>query len=230
MSCIAIITARGGSKRIPQKNIKKFCGKPIIAYSIETAIKSNLFDEVMVSTDDENIAAIAKKYGAQVPFMRSEKTSGDYATTREVILEVLNEYRNRGRVFEQIFCLYPTAPFITENKLKEAQDLMKKNAARMVLPVVKFSYPPQRAYVISEGRAKFKWEEFRNVRTQDLEEFYHDAGQFYCYDAMYYMKCKGYIRDGIIPYILPESETQDIDNWEDWKMAEIKYQIMKGMI
>ena len=114
--CLAVITARGGSKRIPRKNIKDFCGKPIIAYSIEAALESNIFDEVMVSTDDEEIKEIALKYGAKVPFMRSEETSNDMAMTHEVILEVLRVYREAGIEFEYVCCIYPTAPFITKEK------------------------------------------------------------------------------------------------------------------
>lgn len=226
MKGIAIITARGGSKRIPKKNIKDFCGKPIIAYSIEAALKSELFDEVMVSTDSEEIADIARKYGANVPFMRSEKTSGDYATTRDVLMEVLAEYKKIDRTFDYMVCLYPTAPFVTPEKLKSAVQKFHESNASLLIPVVQFSYPPQRAYVISNGNLNFKWENFRYKRSQDLEPFYHEAGQFYCYNIVDYIASDGTIRDNIIPYILPESEVQDIDTEEDWIMAELKYRMM----
>ena len=227
MSSIAIITARGGSKRIPKKNIKEFCGKPMLGYSIEAALQSGIFEEVMVSTDSEEIAGIARSYGASVPFMRSEKTASDYATTRDVLMEVLNEYEKHGRVFDDMTCIYPTAPFITAQKLRDAVALFKETKSSLLIPVVQFSYPPQRAYVINDGRLQFKWEEFRYTRSQDLEPFYHEAGQFYCYNIADYLAADGSIKENIIPFILPESEVQDIDTEEDWKMAELKFSLMK---
>ena len=146
-SSIAIITARGGSKRIPHKNIKEFCGKPIITYSIEAALQSGLFDEVMVSTDDIEIARIAREAGARVPFMRSSESAGDYASTDDVLMEVLEIYRAQGRKFDTFCCLYPTAPFVTAEKLKIAMELLEK--ADSVMPVVKFSFPPQRCMVMN---------------------------------------------------------------------------------
>ncbi len=221
---IAIITARGGSKRIPKKNIKVFCGKPIIAYSIEAAISSELFDEVMVSTDSEEIAGIAKKYGASVPFMRSAETSNDYATTNDVLIEVFNEYKKRGQEFDIAVCIYPTAPFVTADKLKRAIDMVEKDGADAVTPVVQFSFPPQRAFIIRDNALEYQYPENASARSQDLEPIYHDCGQFYV------MKPKN-VMDGIIikkttPIVMPESEVQDIDTVEDWKIAEMKYQIM----
>ena len=221
---IAIITARGGSKRIPKKNIKDFCGKPIIAYSIEAAISSKLFDEVMVSTDSEEIAKIAKKYGASVPFMRSAETSNDYATTNDVLIEVFNEYEKRGQEFDIAVCIYPTAPFVTADKLKRAIDMVEKDGADAVTPVVQFSFPPQRAFIIRDNALEYRYPENASARSQDLEPIYHDCGQFYV------MKPKN-VMDGIIikkttPIVMPESEVQDIDTVEDWKIAEMKYQIM----
>lgn len=221
---IAIITARGGSKRIPKKNIKDFCGKPIIAYSIEAAISSELFDEVMVSTDSEEIAETAKKYGASVPFMRSAETSNDYATTNDVLIEVFNEYKKRGQEFDIAVCIYPTAPFVTADKLRRAIDMVEKDGADAVTPVVQFSFPPQRAFIIRDNALEYQYPENASVRSQDLEPIYHDCGQFYV------MKPKN-VMDGIIikkttPIVMPESEVQDIDTVEDWKIAEMKYQIM----
>lgn len=227
MKSIAIITARGGSKRIPKKNIKDFCGKPIIAYSIEAALESSVFDEVMVSTDSEEIKAIAEQYGASVPFMRSEATSNDLATTRDVLMEVLTEYEKRGQTFDDMTCIYPTAPFVTAEKLREAMKLFQDTYCSLLIPVVQFSYPPQRAYIIEESKLCLKWEKFRYTRSQDLEPFYHDAGQFYCYNIPEYFAENGAIKEKIIPYILPESEVQDIDTEEDWRMAELKYDLMK---
>ena len=227
MSSIAIITARGGSKRIPKKNIKEFCGKPMLAYSIEAGIQSGVFDEVMVSTDSEEIAGIARAYGASVPFMRSAKTASDFASTRDVLMEVLHEYEKQGKVFDDMTCIYPTAPFVTAQKLRDAMALFKGTKSSLLIPVVKFSYPPQRAYVIKDGELHFKWEEFRYTRSQDLEPFYHEAGQFYCYNIADYLAADGAIKENIIPFILPESEVQDIDTEEDWKMAELKFSLMK---
>ena len=152
MKNIAIITARGGSKRIPRKNIKDFLGKPIMAYSIEAALESGLFDEVMVSTDDEEIAKIAKEYGAKVPFLRSEATSNDYATTNDVLLEVIDEYEKRGEVFDHGVCIYPTAPFVDGETLKEAMNELIEKKAETLIPVVPYSYPPKRALVIRNER------------------------------------------------------------------------------
>ena len=151
MNNLAIITARGGSKRIPKKNIREFCGKPIIAYSILAALESKLFSEVMVSTDDLEIAEIAKQYGANVPFLRSEKTSDDFATTRDVLVEVLTEYEKRGQVFDHMCCIYPTAPFVTAQKLKVAYDTMIEHDADDISPMVRYSYPPQRSFYIRDG-------------------------------------------------------------------------------
>ena len=227
MKSIAIITARGGSKRIPKKNIKEFCGEPMIAYSIKAALDAGIYSEVMVSTDNEDIATIAKHYGANVPFMRSDKTASDNATTRDVLMEVLSEYEKRNQTFDDMTCLYPTAPFVTAQKLNEAMKLFHESNCSLLIPVVRFSYPPQRAYVINDGKLSFKWEEYRYTRSQDLEPFYHEAGQFYCYKIQDYLSANGAIKDNIIPYILPELEVQDIDTEEDWKMAEVKYMMMR---
>lgn len=228
MRRIAIITARGGSKRIPQKNSKNFCGRPILCYSIEAAIKAEIFEEVMVSTDSEEIARIAKEAGASVPFFRSEKTAGDFASTAEVIIEVLECYKTMGREFDSICCIYPTAPFITAEKLKGAMALLEKRKAKKVLPVVAFSYPPQRAYIMDQGYIRMKEPENANRRSQDLEIMYHDCGQFYGYDVKSFLQTKGQIWEEVVPMIMPESEVQDIDNEEDWKIAELKYQAMKN--
>ena len=144
MKPFAIITARGGSKRIPRKNIKNFCGKPILAYSIEAALESCLFDEVMVSTDSLEIAEIAKHYGASVPFMRSERTSNDYADTTDVLTEVIEMYAERGVEFDMFCCIYPTAPFITPQKLQESYGMLSEEDVYNVIPMVAFSFPPQR--------------------------------------------------------------------------------------
>lgn len=222
MSNLCIITARGGSKRIPRKNIKAFLGKPIIAYSIEAALASDLFDEVMVSTDDEEIAAVAREYGASVPFMRSAATANDYASTRDVLVEVLDEYEKRGKTFDFFSCVYPTAPFVTAEKLRAAFAKLQESDADAVMPVIPFSYPPQRAYVIENGSLTFMYPEYKLSRSQDLQPIYHDCGQFYFYKTDIY---RG-LEQGTgktLPLIMPEEETQDIDNFSDWDLAEIKY-------
>lgn len=224
---IAIITARGGSKRIPKKNIKEFCGKPIIAYSIRAALDSGIFDEVMVSTDSEEIAEIARAYGAKVPFMRSAKTSDDFATTADVLMEVLERYQEMGRTFDVMSCIYPTAPFVTPQKLQSAYDTLTKEQAVMAMPVVAFSYPPQRSYVLNGNMLEMKWKENYNKRSQDLEKMYHDAGQFYMYQVETFIRLKGQMTESIVPVIVDEMEVQDIDNESDWKLAELKYQMIK---
>lgn len=223
MHNIAIITARGGSKRIPRKNIKPFLGKPIIAYSIEAAVASGLFDEVMVSTDDEEIAQIAKQYGAQVPFMRSEKTSNDFATTNDVLLEVLSEYEKRGETFDVACCLYPTAPFVTAEKLRQAMEKLLASDADTLIPVVTFSYPPQRAMIIREGKLVFEYPQYMAARSQDLTPHFHDVGQFYCLKVEAYKRNRNLLQGDIIPFEVSELEVQDIDNQTDWEIAEIKY-------
>lgn len=226
MRKIAIITARGGSKRIPRKNIREFCGKPILAYSVEAAVYSGLFDEVMVSTDDREIAEIGKQYGARVPFYRSERTSDDYATTNDVLLEVLEEYEKRGEYFEAACCLYPTAPFVTAEKLKNAMELLLASDADTLIPVVAFSYPPQRAMVVKEDRLVFEYPQYIDARSQDLTPHYHDVGQFYCFRTEAYRKNKKLMLGNILPMVISELEVQDIDNLTDWEIAEMKYRLM----
>ena len=224
MSSIAIITARGGSKRIPKKNIKEFCGKPIIAYSIQAAIESESFDEVMVSTDSEEIKLVAEKYGAVVPFFRSDANSNDYATTSDVIEEVLNCYVGLGRQFESFACIYPTAPFITGLRLSEASDLLDE--ADAVVSVVKYSFPPQRSFVIVDGVVKYQYPEYEKTRSQDLEPIYHDCGQFYMCRCDKFLRFHSMILPNTKPYIIPEEEVQDIDTNSDWIIAEAKYKVL----
>lgn len=222
---IAIITARGGSKRIPRKNLRPFLGQPIIKYSIEAALQAGCFDEIMVSTDDQEIEQVAIASGAKVPFFRSAKNSGDFATTADVIEEVISEYAKAGKNFDFICCLYPTAPFVTGEKLKKAMDLLCKSNVDAVVPVVRFSFPIQRAFKIEQGRLTMVWPENLNVRSQDLPPTYHDSGQFYCLNNKSFLAQKKLFAFNTMPFEIQESEVQDIDNEEDWKMAEIKYGI-----
>ena len=229
MSVIAIIPARGGSKRIPRKNIKHFLGMPIIAYSITAALKSGVFDEVMVSTDDVEISDISKEYGASVPFFRSNDLSSDIAATAPVLIEALGEYEKRGKIFEYVCCLYPCAPFITPKRLVDGMGLLIGSNADSVMPVVKFSYPPQRCLVIRDGVAAMLHPENYNMRSQDLEPLYHDAGQFYFLKSSSLKNEKKLFCKNTLPLILPDIEVQDIDSEEDWTAAEIKFQILKGI-
>lgn len=229
MGNIAIITARGGSKRIPKKNIKEFCGKPIIAYAIEAAIESRIFEEVMVSTDSEEIAKIAEQYGAKVPFMRREETSNDFATTADVLMEVLENYKSIGKQYDYFACIYPTAPFVTAFKLADAMDLLKKEeGTEALISVVKFSFPPQRGFVIKNGKIQYQYPQFERTRSQDLEPIYHDCGQFYFCSCEAFMKNHTLIQQRTIPYVMDEEEVQDIDTISDWNIAEAKYRVLCG--
>lgn len=228
MKKVAIITARGGSKRIPRKNIKDFLGKPIIAYSIEAAIESQVFDEVMVSTDDKEIAAIAKEYGAVIPFIRSMKNSDDYATTVEVLIEVINNYKKEGKDFDYGCCLYPTAPFVTSSTIELAYKKLVENNYDTVFPVVSFGYPIQRALKInSMDRMEMFYPEFLNHRSQDLESAFHDAGQFYWFKTNQLLQQKKLWTENTGVVEISEMEVQDIDSYTDWKLAELKYSLSK---
>ena len=228
MKKLAIIPARGGSKRIPRKNIRSFLGKPIIAYSIEAALQSSLFDEVMVSTEDAEIADIATQYGAKVPFRRSNQTAGDYATTVEVLLEVLQAYSDRGEDFVQACCIYPTAPFVQAELLDRAYQLLYKGAYDSVFPVLRFSFPIQRALKINAAqRMELFQPKHLSTRSQDLEPAYHDAGQFYWFDVEKIKLQKKLWTDNTGVLVLSELEAHDIDQEEDWKIAELKYQLQR---
>lgn len=227
MKNLCIIPARGGSKRIPRKNIKPFMGKPIIAYSIEAALKSGLFDEVMVSTDDEEFAEVAKQYGASVPFLRSEATANDYAGTEDVMTEVINEYRKLGKEFDTFCCLYSTAPFVTADRLKEAYALLSDNVDA-VFTVVQYSYPIQRSLKVNDDKyVEMNFPQYYDARTQDLETIYHDAGQFY------FVKVKTFEAENTLwckrtaPLVLSELEVQDLDTLTDWQLAEMKFKLTR---
>lgn len=226
MNAVAIITARGGSKRIPRKNIKEFLGKPILMYSIESAINSGVFEEVMVSTEDEEIAELARKAGAKVPFMRGADNANDYATTTDVLMEVLEEYAKVGKNFEFGCCIYPTAPFVTAEKLAEGMNRLKDSDADTLIPVVPFSFPPQRAMVIRNDKLQFRMPEHALTRSQDLEHWYHDAGQFYCFRTENFRQNKILTVGNVLPLVVSELEVQDIDTFSDWQIAEMKYAAM----
>lgn len=226
MANLCIIPARGGSKRIPKKNIKSFLGKPIIAYSIEAAINSTLFDEIMVSTDDDEIAEAALKYGANVPFRRTALTSNDHATTFDVLEEVVKEYQNRNQMFDNICCLYATAPFVMGAKLKHAYDLMMEQKNDSIFPMVEFSFPIQRALKIDNGKLSFVNPAEKNTRSQDLEKRYHDAGQFYFMKTDIVLGKGELVSDKAGTFVINEMEAQDIDSETDWLLAELKYRLL----
>ena len=228
MANLCIIPARGGSKRIPRKNIRDFLGKPIIAYSIEAAMKSGIFDEVMVSTDDKEIADIAQKFGAKVPFFRSGDNADDYATTADVIKEVILEYAKDNKEFENICCCYPTAPFMSSDRLIEGLKKLLFPSVNSVFPIVEFGYPILRSLKKDEnGMVSMNWSEHLNSRSQDLAKSYHDAGQWYWIKTDVFLSTEKIIGEGAYGLHLNELEVQDIDNEIDWKLAEIKYELLQ---
>tara|TARA_B100001175_G_C19395774_1_gene583726 strand:- start:259 stop:972 length:714 start_codon:yes stop_codon:yes gene_type:complete len=227
INTIAIIIARGGSKRIFKKNIKLFLGEPIIKYSIDTALKCDIFDEVMVSTDDNEIAELSKKLGAKVPFLRSVKNSSDFSSTADAVYEVLKSYDETGVNPKHVCCIYPTAPLISHKTLIDAYDIIINQNAKSVIPVTKFSYPIQRALMIKNNKLKMNWPENTYKRSQDLKDFYHDVGQFYFLKVQNFLKEKILFSDLTYHIELPPIFAQDIDNLEDWSIAELKYTFLK---
>ena len=229
MKTIAIITARGGSKRIPKKNIKEFMGKPMLAYAIGAAKKSELFDMVMVSTDDKEIAGVAKNYGAEVPFMRSTKTSSDYAITYDVLEEVLTEYKKLNIGFDMVCCIYPCVPFLTADSLRKAYNQMLSDSNDAIMPVCKYPVPIEWAMIISEGKLVPNDRAAQLIRSQDLVPKYYDVGMFYFCRISALLEHKTLVPPNTGAYIIDETECQDIDTMEDWKYAELKYKILQGV-
>ena len=225
---ICVIPARGGSKRIPRKNIKKFNGKPIIAYSIEAALKSNCFDQVIVSTDDDEIAEVAKKYGAQVPFLRPDELSNDYAGTIPVIKHAIEWMEDNKSSVENVCCLYATAPFIQSQTISKAFQQLQESKADYCFSVTSFAFPIQRSIRITQDdKVSMFYPENFNVRSQDLEEAYHDAGQFYWGKAQAFKDELPIFSEAASPYILPRYLVQDIDTTEDWIRAEAMYRVLQ---
>ncbi|EMY60972.1 pseudaminic acid cytidylyltransferase [Leptospira terpstrae] len=227
-SILAIITARGGSKRIPRKNIKDFCGIPIISYPINTALDSKLFQNVMVSTDDLEIKRISENFGAEVPFLRSSKNSDDFATTADVILEVLETYEKQfGRKFEYACCIYPTSPLLKKDLLAKALELLETKNADSVFPIIRYSSPIQRALIENaDGFIEMIQPENRQVRSQDLHPAFFDAGQFYFLNVNTFMIKRKLWTERSIGLEISDLEAQDIDNESDWKIAELKYKLL----
>jgi pseudaminic acid cytidylyltransferase len=221
---IAIIPARGGSKRIPKKNIKHFHGKPIITYSIKAAIESQCFDRIIVSTDDDEIASISKAHGAEVPFKRPQLISDDYTGTTEVISHAINWIINQKENINFVCCLYPTAPFIQPNDIRFSLKKLQAEDADFCFSVTNYLYPIQRSLKINpDNRCEMFYPEMFNQRSQDLIEAYHDAGQFYWGRTNAWLGKKPIFSNISIPYILPSHRVHDIDTLEDWKRAELMF-------
>ncbi len=226
---IAVIPARGGSKRIPRKNIKAFHGKPLIAYSIEVALNSNLFDKVVVSTDDEEIASIAKKYGAEIPFLRPKELADDFTGTKEVVNHLLEYLKSKGEAFDYVCTIYATAPLLQEKYLIEGFEKLKNSDAIHAFSVTSMPFPIQRTFKIDENeRCEMFMPEHYMTRSQDLEEAYQDAGQFYWIKVNEESNEIMFGKDSI-PIILPRHLVQDIDTLEDWKRAEVMYRVIEEM-
>lgn len=222
---VAIIPARGGSKRIPKKNIRSFAGKPIISYSIKAARETGLFDQIIVSTDSVEIARIARKYGASVPFMRPSELADDFIGTDSVILHALNWLFDNGYIVDYLCCIYATAPFLSGIYLKMGYEELRQKNASSAFSVTTFQYPIFRALKInSRGRLEMFWPEYFSSRSQDLPLSLHDAGQFYWADVKKFMKEKKLLSKDAIPIILPNYLVQDIDTLEDWEKAELMYE------
>ncbi len=228
MKNIAIIPARGGSKRIPKKNIKNFCGKPMISWTIEEAKKSKLFDEIIVSTEDQEIADIAKECGATAPFSRPFELADDFTTTHSVVLHGIQSLLNLTWDFDMVCCLYPCSPFISHHDLIATYDLLKENESLYVYPVTPYSHPIQRAMSISASK-KLEYVDKTNEisRTQDLEPRYHDTGQFYWGSKNLWLTTDK-IHSNAVGYVIPASRVVDIDEPDDWKLAELLFNSMSS--
>ena len=224
--CIAIIPARGGSKRILKKNIKDFFGKPLIAYSIEVAFKSNLFEKVLVSTDDEEIKKIAEEYGTVVPFLRPKELSDDFTGTGAVINHALSFLQAQGEKYDYVCSIYATAPLLQVKYINEGFEKLKNSDAVNSFSATSMPFPIQRTFKINDGRCEMFWPENFKKRSQDLEEAFQDAGQFYWKNLHKQSKDVMFGKDSI-PIVLPRFLVQDIDTLEDWQRAEILYEVLK---
>jgi len=227
MSVVAIIPARGGSKRIPRKNIKEFNGKPMISWSIEAAIESGCFDRILVSTDDEEIAAVAREFGAETPFMRPISLSDDHTGTIPVIKHALNWLNGSAEAVEYACCIYATAPFVSPTDIKSGLDILRNSSCDYVLSVTTYAFPIQRAIrLTNDHRIQMFYPEHFGSRSQDLEEAWHDAGQFYWGVLEAWMNERELFTEKSLPVILPRYRVQDIDTPEDWERAELLSKLM----
>ena len=224
---VAIIMGRGGSKRVPLKNIRPFCGKPIIAYPIGAAQESELFDKIIVSTDSEEIARVAKEYGAEVPFLRPAELADDHTSTAPVLAHALNWLVAQGTMVDVVCCIYATAAFVRPEFLRQGYDLLKKHGVSSVFPVTTFASSIYRALQIGgDGRLKMVWPEHELTRSNDLPEAYHDTGQFYWLDSEKFLREQRIYSSDAMPIILPRAYVQDIDTPEDWQAAELKFKAL----
>lgn len=224
---LAVIPARGGSKRIPRKNIKPFCGKPVIIWSIEAAIYSGCFDRIIVSTDDEEIADVARTHGAEVPFMRPSELSDDHTGTTPVIAHAIEWQCKNGITPLAACCIYATAPFLRAEDLRRGLEDLKKTGADYVFSVTRYEFPVQRAIrIANSGRVEMLFPENFNTRSQELEETYHDAAQFYWGRAQAWLDGERIFSEMAIPLVLPRHRVQDIDTQEDWERAEWMFKSM----
>ncbi len=223
---LAVIPARGGSKRIPRKNIKEFCGKPMIAWPIDVAKATGLFDHIIVSTDDVEIAYVAKEWGAEVPFMRPPELSNDLASTDNVVLHAVQESQ---RIYGNLCkgcCVYPTSPFLTIDDLKNGFDILLAHQSTSVFPVVEYDFPIEQAFLLDGMHPRAKWPDKFMERSQDLPIHYHDAGMFYWFDIKKFLiECRLFCDDSVA-FVIPSDRCQDINTPEDWERAEIKFRII----
>ncbi|GAA4364642.1 pseudaminic acid cytidylyltransferase [Kangiella marina] len=221
---LCIIPARGGSKRIPRKNIKEFHGKPMIAYSIEAAKESGCFDRVIVSTDDAEIAEVAKLWGAETPFFRPDNISDDYATTMDVIQHAIEWCENQGWKIDNVCCIYATAPFVQATDIKCGLTLLAESDIKYAFSATSYAFPIQRAFYLDENEHVNMFQpEHINTRSQDLIEAYHDAGQFYWGKVSAFKAGLAFFAPHSKPVLLPRKRVQDIDTLEDWEIAEVMY-------
>lgn len=227
--CIAVIPARGGSKRIPRKNIKSFCGKPMIAWSIEAAISSNCFDRVIVSTDDSEIAEVAREWGAETPFTRPAALSDDYTGTIPVVAHAVEWLGEHDQAPQAVCCLYATAPFVQPPDLQVGWQALQREGVEYAFSVTSYAFPIQRALrLTANDRVTMFQPEHFTTRSQDLEEAWHDAGQFYWGSAAAWLKGNPIFTESAVPVRLPRHRVQDIDTPEDWQRAEWLFKAWKA--
>lgn len=226
---IAVIPARGGSKRIPGKNIRPFHDRPMIAWSIEAAKSADLFDQILVSTDSEEIAAVARQWGAQTPFLRPAEISGDHVGTASVLEHALRWLESRGDTPQQLCCIYATAPFLQAEYLRQGLEILLSAGCSSCFSVTSFAFPILRALSIRpDGTLRMLWPEHENTRSQDLPEAFHDAGQFYWLDSQKFLATRKLYGEDARPVLLPRHLVQDIDTPEDWARAELMFQALLG--
>ncbi len=226
---LCVIPARGGSKRIPRKNVRSFLGAPVISYAIKAALESGVFDEVVVSSDDPEIIEMAKRFGATVPFVRPDHLSDDHTTTVEVLNHCLNWFESQGNIVQSLACIYPVNPFLTSSLLQNAHNAWSNSDAQYCFSVSEFHSAPQRALTMTaEGRISSIDDRYRNTRTQDLDKAYFDAGMFYFFDSEALKQGLPIYSEVSLPYVLPRYQAHDIDTEDDWQYAEKIYKAFEN--